>query len=413
MSDEAHVVPTMDPGVSSLPLAPTSLNDQRMVSSPNARRSKLTPLQKAMRKDPAKALMTVVQAQRPCSITLRCPPQRKWNWSWPGSVQRKPWLGGSCLSRPPAPLQLALLKAGPQALRCTERICRQRLLRQRQRHEGGTTCAAADRYCFGSSSGAKRVVAWVHLGEAAYQAAPVLMVAKQDLTGSLLVFQVWLPEAVVSIRSFRMLPAYRDGQDQAGLPVLQGQSSRLPEHCCQRAAWRKGYLWCSSSIQCLLLVARCSMNGPLQFPSTPAPGMCAATWAACPAGRARYKRKKADQAAAAAEQSHDVPQSREDADKEAKRLKRLLRNRVSAQQARERKKNYVQTLEERNQLQEQQVQQLQQRVKTLERESLMLRQSIEPHIVSSLCLAITCCCVQVIKNIKAGSAGEAVVPQSG
>ena len=30
---------------------------------------------------------------------------------------------------------------------------------------------------------------------------------------------------------------------------------------------------------------------------------------------------------------------------------RLLRNRVSAQQARERKKNYVQTLEERNQLQ--------------------------------------------------------------
>ena len=40
------------------------------------------------------------------------------------------------------------------------------------------------------------------------------------------------------------------------------------------------------------------------------------------AGRARYKRKKADQAAAAAEQSHDVPQSREDADKEAKRLKR-------------------------------------------------------------------------------------------
>ena len=82
--------------------------------------------------------------------------------------------GGSCLSRPPAPLQLALLKAGPQALRCTERICRQRLLRQRQRHEGGTTCAAADRYCFGSSSGAKRVVAWVHLGEAAYQAAAVL-----------------------------------------------------------------------------------------------------------------------------------------------------------------------------------------------------------------------------------------------
>ncbi len=268
-------MPTMDPGVSSLPLAPTSLNDQRMVSSPNACRSKLTPLQKAMRKDPAKALMNVVQAQRPCSITLRCPPQRKWSWSWPGSVQRKPWLvrlgcsrpgescpastgawapcavlagsaavhscsaapsqyqaaaggcsfphdgvespctlrpntgriagllrchaalreaiespargsrtatgpvallqqGGSCLSRPPAPLQLALLKAGPQALRCIERICKQRLLRQRQRHEGCTTCASADRDCFGSSGGAKRVVARVHLREAAYQAAAVL-----------------------------------------------------------------------------------------------------------------------------------------------------------------------------------------------------------------------------------------------
>ena len=55
MSDEAHVVPTMDPGVSSVPLAPTSLNDQRMVSSPNACRSKLTPLQRAVCKDPAKA----------------------------------------------------------------------------------------------------------------------------------------------------------------------------------------------------------------------------------------------------------------------------------------------------------------------------------------------------------------------
>ena len=28
-------------------------------------------------------------------------------------------------------------------------------------------------------------------------------------------------------------------------------------------------------------------------------------------------------------------------------------------------------------------------------------------------LMLTCCCVQVIKNIKAGSSGEAVVPQSG
>ena len=64
------------------------------------------------------------------------------------------------------------------------------------------------------------------------------------------------------------------------------------------------------------------MDWPLQVPSVSAPGVCAVTWDAYVAGRARYKRKKADQAAAAAEQSHDVPQSREDADKEAKRLKR-------------------------------------------------------------------------------------------
>lgn len=60
-------------------------------------------------------------------------------------------------------------------------------------------------------------------------------------------------------------------------------------------------------------------------------------------------------------------------DKEAKRLKRLLRNRVSAQQARERKKSYVTTLEEKCQDQEQRLAQQQQYKNTLERENVMLR----------------------------------------
>jgi len=60
-------------------------------------------------------------------------------------------------------------------------------------------------------------------------------------------------------------------------------------------------------------------------------------------------------------------------EKEAKRLKRLLRNRVSAQQARERKKSYVATLEEKCQDQEQRIAEQQQRLNTLERENVMLR----------------------------------------
>jgi transcription factor HY5 len=64
-------------------------------------------------------------------------------------------------------------------------------------------------------------------------------------------------------------------------------------------------------------------------------------------------------------------------EKEAKRLKRLLRNRVSAQQARERKKSYLTNLEDKAREQDQQIEQLQQRVKTLERENVMLRQVIK------------------------------------
>ena len=66
---------------------------------------------------------------------------------------------------------------------------------------------------------------------------------------------------------------------------------------------------------------------------------------------------------------------------------RLLRNRVSAQQARERKKSYMATLEDKCRHQEQRLADAEQRIKTLERESSMLR--------------------TVLKNMQAG---ESVVP---
>ncbi|KMS98608.1 hypothetical protein BVRB_3g070510 [Beta vulgaris subsp. vulgaris] len=60
-------------------------------------------------------------------------------------------------------------------------------------------------------------------------------------------------------------------------------------------------------------------------------------------------------------------------DKEYRRLKRLLRNRVSAQQARERKKVYVNDLESRaNELQENNFK-LEEKISTLVNENTMLR----------------------------------------
>jgi len=64
-------------------------------------------------------------------------------------------------------------------------------------------------------------------------------------------------------------------------------------------------------------------------------------------------------------------------EKERKRLKRLLRNRVSAQQARERKKAYMSTLESRSKETEQRVLALEQQVNKLERENFMLRQVVK------------------------------------
>lgn len=64
-------------------------------------------------------------------------------------------------------------------------------------------------------------------------------------------------------------------------------------------------------------------------------------------------------------------------EKERKRLKRLLRNRVSAQQARERKKAYLSSLEQQEDEKEHRMNELENRARILERENQMLRQVIQ------------------------------------
>uniref|UniRef100_A0A0D3F256 Transcription factor HY5 n=1 Tax=Oryza barthii TaxID=65489 RepID=A0A0D3F256_9ORYZ len=66
---------------------------------------------------------------------------------------------------------------------------------------------------------------------------------------------------------------------------------------------------------------------------------------------------------------------RSPADKEHKRLKRLLRNRVSAQQARERKKAYLNDLEVKVKDLEKKNSELEERFSTLQNENQMLRQA--------------------------------------
>ncbi|XP_057959539.1 transcription factor HY5 isoform X2 [Malania oleifera] len=68
---------------------------------------------------------------------------------------------------------------------------------------------------------------------------------------------------------------------------------------------------------------------------------------------------------------------RSPADKENKRLKRLLRNRVSAQQARERKKAYLNELEGRVKGLEKKNSELEERLSTLQNENQMLRQVLK------------------------------------
>lgn len=92
-----------------------------------------------------------------------------------------------------------------------------------------------------------------------------------------------------------------------------------------------------------------------------------------------------DSAAASASAAADVQQSngsgstgkrrrgRNPADREYKRLKRLLRNRVSAQQARERKKVYVNDLESRAGELQDKNSKLEEKISTLINENTMLR----------------------------------------
>nr|WDQ28098.1 elongated hypocotyl 5 [Vaccinium corymbosum] len=68
---------------------------------------------------------------------------------------------------------------------------------------------------------------------------------------------------------------------------------------------------------------------------------------------------------------------RSPADKEHKRLKRLLRNRVSAQQARERKKAYLIELEVRVKDLEKKNCEMEERLSTLQNENQMLRQILK------------------------------------
>ncbi|RCV22478.1 hypothetical protein SETIT_4G224000v2 [Setaria italica] len=80
----------------------------------------------------------------------------------------------------------------------------------------------------------------------------------------------------------------------------------------------------------------------------------------------------AAQAASSARRSGRSP-----ADKEHRRLKRLLRNRVSAQQARERKKAYLSELEVRVNDLEKRNSELEERLSTLQNENQMLRQILK------------------------------------
>lgn len=64
-------------------------------------------------------------------------------------------------------------------------------------------------------------------------------------------------------------------------------------------------------------------------------------------------------------------------EKERKRLKRLLRNRVSAQQARERKKAYMSTLEDERRGIQTKMAEMEAKINTLERENFMLRQVVK------------------------------------
>nr|GMD84005.1 transcription factor HY5 [Ipomoea batatas]GMD90071.1 transcription factor HY5 [Ipomoea batatas] len=87
---------------------------------------------------------------------------------------------------------------------------------------------------------------------------------------------------------------------------------------------------------------------------------------------------------------------RSPADKENKRLKRLLRNRVSAQQARERKKAYLTDLEAKVKELETKNAELEERLSTLQNENQMLR-----HVCNAmLMLACFLLCLNYVPHLK-------------
>uniref|UniRef100_A0A0E0NY18 Transcription factor HY5 n=1 Tax=Oryza rufipogon TaxID=4529 RepID=A0A0E0NY18_ORYRU len=83
----------------------------------------------------------------------------------------------------------------------------------------------------------------------------------------------------------------------------------------------------------------------------------------------------AERAQSSTAQASARRRGRSPADKEHKRLKRLLRNRVSAQQARERKKAYLNDLEVKVKDLEKKNSELEERFSTLQNENQMLRQA--------------------------------------
>ncbi|KAL5208808.1 hypothetical protein ABZP36_033243 [Zizania latifolia] len=89
-----------------------------------------------------------------------------------------------------------------------------------------------------------------------------------------------------------------------------------------------------------------------------------------------------DRAQSSTAQASARRRGRSPADKEHKRLKRLLRNRVSAQQARERKKAYLSDLEVKVKDLEKKNSELEERFSTLQNENQMLRQILKNTTVS-------------------------------
>ncbi|KAK8660152.1 hypothetical protein V6N13_051086 [Hibiscus sabdariffa] len=94
-------------------------------------------------------------------------------------------------------------------------------------------------------------------------------------------------------------------------------------------------------------------------------------------GREAGSVSRAERVQATGEGGGHRKRGRSPADKENKRLKRLLRNRVSAQQARERKKAYLNELESRVGELEKKNSELEERLSTLHNENQMLRQIVK------------------------------------